>query len=63
MAGHADRVAALIKKLEAAPTDIRPLRTLDFPTPKLDLLGPEAPRPAGADDATENQGGGGPGSE
>lgn len=63
MPKYAAEVAALIQKLEAAPADTRPLRTLDFPTPKLDLLGPEIPRPAGADDATENQGGGGPGSE
>jgi len=30
MAGHADRVAEIIKKLEAAPTDTRPLRKLDL---------------------------------
>jgi hypothetical protein len=62
MPKYATEVAALIQKLEAAPADTRPLRTLDFPTPKLDLLGPEIPRPAGADE-TENQSGGGPGSE
>jgi hypothetical protein len=31
MAGHADRVAALIKQLESAPEDTRPLRTLNLP--------------------------------
>jgi len=61
MAAHADQVAALIKKLESDPPDPRPLRPLDFPTPKLDLLGPDAPPPAGA--AEEDQGGGGPGGE
>jgi hypothetical protein len=33
MSKHADRVAGLIKELEAAPDDTRPLRTLDFLTP------------------------------
>jgi len=28
MSDHADRVAAMIKKLEAAPDDTRPLRSL-----------------------------------
>ena len=31
MAKHADRVAEIIKKLEAAPDDTRPLRSLDLP--------------------------------
>jgi hypothetical protein len=30
MAKHAERVAAMIKKLEAAPEDTRPLRSLDL---------------------------------
>jgi hypothetical protein len=34
MAAHADRVAAMIKKLEAMPNDTRPLRTLDLPKDK-----------------------------
>ncbi len=31
MSDHGDRVAGMIKKLEAAPDDTRPLRTLDLP--------------------------------
>jgi len=31
MAKHADRVAGMIKKLEAMPDDTRPLRSLDLP--------------------------------
>jgi hypothetical protein len=31
MSRHAERVAAMIKKLEASPDDTRPLRTLDLP--------------------------------
>lgn len=34
MAKHAERVAGIIKKLEASPDDTRPLRTLDLPTDK-----------------------------
>lgn len=63
MAKHAESVAALIKKLEAAPADTRPLRTLDFPIPKLDLISPEPQRPTGSDTLPENQGGGGPGGQ
>jgi hypothetical protein len=68
MAAHADRVAALIKELEAAPADTRPLRTLGFPTPDLNLLRDDV-RPkgpggaAGPGDADEAGGGGGPGGE
>ena len=31
MSDHADVLAAMIKKIEAAPADTRPLRTLDLP--------------------------------
>jgi hypothetical protein len=31
MSRHVERVAAMIKKLEASPDDTRPLRTLDLP--------------------------------
>jgi len=34
MSDHGDRVAEMIKKLEAAPDDTRPLRTLDLPKHK-----------------------------
>jgi hypothetical protein len=61
MAKHAERVGEIIRKLETSPDDTRPLRVLDFPTPKLDLPGPEAPQPAGAEESSEAQGGGGPG--
>jgi hypothetical protein len=63
MAKHAESVAALIKKLDAAPADTRPLRTLDFPIPKLDLISAEPQRPTGSDTLPENQGGGGPGGQ
>ncbi|MEI7900608.1 MAG: DUF6288 domain-containing protein [bacterium] len=66
MKGHADRVAALIKKLEADPADTRPLRTLDFPTHDLNLLRdyvqPKKGRGGKGGDEDEN-GGGGPGGE
>jgi hypothetical protein len=60
MGKHADRVAAMIKKLEASPDDTRPVRTLDFSTPKWEVLHPPVGRPAGQADA---EGGGGPGGE
>jgi hypothetical protein len=66
MKGHADRIAAFIKKLEADPVDTRPLRTLDFPTHDLNLLrnyvqpNKGKGKKAGDEDAA---GAGGPGGE
>jgi len=42
MAKHAERVAGMIKRLEAAPEDVRPLRSLDLPKSVKGPLSPGA---------------------